>query len=265
MNLAGFLTSLGATAGAVLVVMLVALGVAVARGRHDGVDTVWGLGFAVIAVVGLVVSGAGWLVTVLTAAWGARLATYIQLRNGKRPEDPRYVALMKRATGNPNWYAFRKIYLVQGVIMWFVSWPVQAAQNESAQNGSAGFGPLAWLCVAVWVVGVVFESVGDWQLSRFKADPANKGQIMDRGLWRYTRHPNYFGDACVWWGLYLVACQHWIGALTVLSPVVMTFLLTRGTGKALTEKAMRGRPGYAEYGRRTSGFLPLPPKREVSR
>jgi steroid 5-alpha reductase family enzyme len=258
-NVAGLLVNLGITAGAVLVVMLVALGLAVARGRHDGVDTVWGLGFAVIAVVGLIVSGSGWLVTALTVIWGLRLAIHIQLRNGRRPEDPRYAALMKRATGNPHWYAFRKIYLVQGVIMWFVSWPVQAAQYETAT------GVLTWIGAAVWLVGIVFEAVGDWQLARFKADPATKGRIMDRGLWRYTRHPNYFGDATVWWGLYLMAAQHWIGALTVLSPLVMTFFLTRGTGKALTERAMGTRPGYAEYVRRTSGFFPLPPKPEESR
>ncbi|QUQ65133.1 hypothetical protein JJ691_28540 [Kutzneria sp. CA-103260] len=260
MNLAGLLANLGITAVAVLLVMLIALAVAVARGRHDGIDTLWGLGFAVIAVVGLIVSGCGWLSTVLTVVWGVRLAAHIQLRNGRRPEDPRYVALMKRATGNPHWYAFRKIYLVQGVIMWFVSWPVQAAQYEGG-----GIGVFGWLGLVVWLVGFGFESVGDWQLSRFKADPANRGKIMDRGLWRYTRHPNYFGDACVWWGLYLVACQHWLGALTVLSPLVMTFFLTRGTGKALTEKAMGDRPGYAEYVQRTSGFFPLPPKPEGSR
>jgi steroid 5-alpha reductase family enzyme len=259
-NLTGLLLNLGITAAVVLVVMLIALGVAIARGRHDGIDTVWGLGFAAIAGVGLLVSGSGWLATLLTVLWGGRLAVHIQARNGRRPEDPRYVALMKRATGNPNWYAFRKIYLVQGLIMWFVSWPVQAAQHEDA-----GFGPLAWLGLAVWLVGFGFEAVGDWQLARFKADPANRGRIMDRGLWRYTRHPNYFGDACVWWGLYLVAAQHWVGALTVLSPLVMTFFLTRGTGKALTERAMGSRPGYAEYVQRTSGFFPLPPKPEGTR
>ena len=256
MNLAGLLANLGITAAAVLVVMLIGLGVGVARGRHDGVDTAWGLGFAVIAVVGSVVSGSGWLVTALTVIWGVRLAVYIQLRNGRRPEDPRYVALMKRATGNRHWYAFRKVYLLQGVVMWFVSWPVQAAQYET------DLGLFTVLGLAVWLVGLGFESVGDWQLARFKTDPANRGKIMDAGLWRFTRHPNYFGDAAVWWGLYLVACQHWLGALTVLSPLVMTFFLTRGTGKALTEKAMGARPGYAEYVQRTSGFFPLPPKPE---
>ena len=260
MNLAGLLANLGITAGAVLVVMLVALAVAVARGRHDGIDTVWGLGFAVIAVVGLIVSGTGWLVTALTVIWGVRLAAYIQLRNGRRPEDPRYVALMKRATGNPHWYAFRKIYLVQGLIMWFVSWPVQAAQYETG-----GFGPLAWLGVAVWLVGIAFESVGDWQLARFKADPAHKGMVMDRGLWRYTRHPNYFGDSVVWFGLWLLACSHWLGVLTVVAPVFMTNMLVRHTGKRLLEKHMARSKGaaYADYVRRTSGFVPWPPRRRL--
>jgi steroid 5-alpha reductase family enzyme len=107
-------------------------------------------------------------------------------------------------------------------------------------------------------------AVGDWQPARFRADPANRGQVMDRGLWRYTRHPNYFGDACVWWGLFLIACDHWAGLLTVLSPLVMTFFLVKGTGKPLLEKGMRKtRPGYAEYAARTSGFFPLPRRRSV--
>ncbi|MFQ6268922.1 DUF1295 domain-containing protein [Kutzneria viridogrisea] len=244
--------------------MLIALGLAVRRGRHDGIDAVWGLGFAVIALVTLAVSDGDLVtrlvVTGLTVVWGVRLAVHIHRRNHGRPEDPRYVALMGRATGNPVWYAFRKIYLIQGVIMWFVSMPVQAAQYETG-----AFGLLGWLGVLVWLVGLGFEAVGDQQLARFKADPGNRGKIMDRGLWRYTRHPNYFGDACVWWGLYLVACQHWIGALTVLSPVVMTAFLTKGTGKALTEKNMANRPGFAEYVKRTSGFFPLPPRTGGSR
>jgi steroid 5-alpha reductase family enzyme len=115
--------------------------------------------------------------------------------------------------------------------------------------------------VALWAVGLFFEAVGDWQLKGFKADPANKGKIMDRGLWRYTRHPNYFGDACVWWGIWLVAAETGIGVFTVLSPILMTVFLTKGSGARLTEKRMAGRPGFDEYVARTSGFLPLPPKR----
>jgi steroid 5-alpha reductase family enzyme len=115
--------------------------------------------------------------------------------------------------------------------------------------------------VAVWTVGFVFESVGDRQLTRFRNDPDSEGQVMDRGLWRCTRHPNYFGDAVVWWGLFLFAAHHWIGLLTVVAPVLMTFTLAKGTGKPLLEKDMASRrPGYTDYVRRTSGFVPWPPK-----
>jgi steroid 5-alpha reductase family enzyme len=112
-------------------------------------------------------------------------------------------------------------------------------------------------------VGLFFETVGDWQLTRFRNDPATEGQVLDTGLWRFTRHPNYFGDACVWWGISLVAFEVWPGILTLASPVVMTWLLARGTGKPLLEKDIEERrPGYADYVRRTSGFVPLPPRRE---
>jgi steroid 5-alpha reductase family enzyme len=168
--------------------------------------------------------------------------------------------LLADAPGSRDAYALRKIYLTQGPVLWFVSLPVQVAQLE---KGPLGF--MAWAGAAVWLAGFVFETVGDFQLSRFRADPANRGRVMDRGLWRYTRHPNYFGDACVWWGLFLIACDHRIGALTVLSPALMTFLLVRGTGKPLLEEGMKStRPGYEEYAARTSGFVPLPPRRSRS-
>ena len=115
--------------------------------------------------------------------------------------------------------------------------------------------------MAIWIAGFLFETVGDWQLARFKKDPANAGQVMDRGLWRYTRHPNYFGDACVWWGLFLIACNNPWALITIASPVLMTFFLIKRTGKALLERRLkRSKPGYEAYIRRTSGFFPLPPK-----
>jgi steroid 5-alpha reductase family enzyme len=132
------------------------------------------------------------------------------------------------------------------------------------QFGQYGGGAPGWLLaagVAVWLTGFVFESVGDWQLRRFAANPDNRGKVLDTGLWRYTRHPNYFGDAMVWWGLYLLACGSWLGVATLPAPLLMTFVLARGTGKPLTEKHLSGsRPGYADYVRRTSGFVPLPPR-----
>jgi steroid 5-alpha reductase family enzyme len=255
----------------VLVVMAVmagawAFGVWVRGDRHDGVDVVWGLGFVVVAVTTLALSagyGDDWrrlLVTTLTAVWGLRLAWHIHRRNRGHDEDPRYVELLRDAPGNPRLYALRKVYLTQGVVLWLVSLPVQLAQYGT---GDSPIGvATAVLGVAFWLVGFVFETVGDAQLAAFKADPASRGQVMDRGLWRYTRHPNYFGDAAVWWGLTLLALHHLPGLIGLLSAAVMTFLLARGTGAKLLESTIGDRrPGYADYIARTSGFIPLPPKR----
>ncbi|WP_279580750.1 DUF1295 domain-containing protein [Fodinicola feengrottensis] len=166
---------------------------------------------------------------------------------------------MSRAKGNRDAYALRSVYLVQGVAMWFVSLPVQVTQFSAG-----GLGIVAWVGAAIWLVGFFFEAVGDLQLVRFKARPANKGVVMTEGLWRYTRHPNYFGDACVCVG----AFPHRRGcvagrALTVLSPLIMTYFLARGTGKRVLEKHMRDRPGFADYVERTSGFFPLPPRKKT--
>lgn len=228
--------------------------------RYDLIDSLWGPGFAVLAAVTLLLADGNparqWLVFLLTAIWGVRLGVHIYARNRTKDEDPRYVAILKRAKGNPRLRMYR-VYLIQAAIMWVVSLPVQVAIHLDAPLNA-----LDWLGVAIWLVGFAFESVGDWQLSRFKADPASRGQVMDRGLWRYTRHPNYFGDAVVWWGLFLFALHTWPALLTVVGPLVMTFLLAKGTGKPLLEKDIaKRRPGYAEYVRRTSGFIPMPPRK----
>ena len=134
-------------------------------------------------------------------------------------------------------------------------------------NEHAGLSAVTWLGVAVWAVGFGFETVGDAQLRRFRADPANAGRVLDRGLWRYTRHPNYFGDAVVWFGLWLLACSHWLGLIVVISPVYMTNMLVRHTGKKLLEKHMARSKGaaYADYVRRTSGFIPWFPAPRLAR
>ena len=153
-------------------------------------------------------------------------------------------------------YAALHIYLPQGLIMWFVSLPVQLAMVTTG-----GLSWVLWLGVAVWAVGFVFEAVGDLQLTRFRNDPDNKGKVLDTGLWHYTRHPNYFGDASVWTGLFLVAASAWPGVLTILSPGRHGVEPLRGTGKKLLEKDIGDRrPEYADYVRRTSGFFPWPPR-----
>ncbi|MER5596200.1 DUF1295 domain-containing protein [Streptomyces sp. NPDC002265] len=242
--------------------MLVTFAVAVRRRLHRIVDVAWGLGFTAVALVSCAASagegdtGRRVLVTVLTSVWGLRLAGHIARRGRGHREDPRYEALLAKAPGSRDLYALRMVYLLQGALVWLVSLPVQAAQYVRTEPSG-----LAWAGTALWAAGLFFEAVGDAQLARFKAEPANRGLIMDRGLWRYTRHPNYFGDFCVWWGLYLIACDSGAAAaVSLVSPVVMSFLLIRGSGKPLLERHMAGRPGYARYAARTSGFLPRPPR-----
>jgi steroid 5-alpha reductase family enzyme len=246
------------TAVFVLVLVSALFTAAKSRGRYDVIDVFWGVGFAIISVVTLLIAGPtprGLLVALLTVVWGVRLGLHIHSRNRGADEDPRYVAILERR-GVLGVY---RVYAIQAFVMVLVSLPVQAASYLTAPLGL-----LDHLAVLVWAVGFAFESVGDRQLSKFRDDPANKGQVMDRGLWRYTRHPNYFGDAVVWWGLFLFATHHWIGLLTVVAPIAMTFTLANGTGKPLLEKGMaERRPGYTDYVRRTSGFVPWPPKKTV--
>ncbi|MFW5418766.1 DUF1295 domain-containing protein [Nocardiopsis sp. CNT-189] len=229
-------------------------------GRHSVVDVAWGAAFAAVAAVTAVLSaGEGdplrtGLACGATAVWGLRLAVHIARRDRGAGEDPRYEALLSRAPGSRDAYALRTVYLLQGALVWVVSVPVQLAGYVP---GPAGWAAL--LGAGVWALGLAFEAVGDRQLARFKADPANRGRLMTGGLWAWTRHPNYFGDACVWWGLFLIAAGSWPGVLSLPAPVLMTWLLTRGSGKRLLEERMRDRPGWACYAARTPGFVPLPP------
>ena len=245
--------------GVAIGLIAITFGIALLRGRYDTIDSAWGLGFAVIALVTFGISNGNLVprlvITALTVIWGVRLSVHIHLRNRGHDEDPRYAAMAEKGGSSPRRHLFL-VYLLQAVLMWVISFPVQIGQYSA--NGLNVF---SWLGIVVWFVGVTFETVGDAQLRRFRADPASKGRVLDTGLWRYTRHPNYFGDACVWWGLYLLACNTGLGAATILAPLIMTALLAKGSGKPMLEKSLLlRRPGYADYIRRTSGFIPLPPK-----
>lgn len=229
------------------------------------IDIFWGPAFGVIALVGWSLSeGHGvderrLLITVLTTLWAARLGIYLYWRNHGKGEDPRYTAAFRaRYTTNLHVQTLMKVFLLQGVVAWLISLPVQFAQYL-VTPGSLGIG--AYAGTVVFAVGFLFEAVSDWQLARFKGNPANKGKVMDRGLWRYSRHPNYFGNACLWWGLWLIACDHWAGLALVFSPLLMTHFLLNVTGKKLLEKRMsRARPEYADYVARTPGFFPWFPR-----
>ena len=229
-------------------------------GRYAVVDVTWGLVFVAIGWVAYLVgehSARSLLLAALVTLWGGRLAWHIRGRAVGKGEDPRYEKLLSVKPPEERFrYALVRVFATQGAAAWFVSLPLQVAAATDR-----GLGVVGGLGVAVWLVGVTFEAVGDAQLRAFKADPANKGKVMDRGLWAWTRHPNYFGDSAVWWGLFLVAAEAWPGVLTVLSPILMTYFLAFATGARLLESEMAKRPGYREYMERTSMFLPLPPKK----
>ncbi|MFN2561653.1 MAG: DUF1295 domain-containing protein [Jatrophihabitans sp.] len=249
-------------AGAAAVVLLATFVVAKIVGKHSVIDTTWGLLFVAIAIVVFARSEGHawdvrrWLLFLLPALWGLRLAQHIARRTIGRPEDPRYEQLLAKGRGNPDLYALRMVYLLQGVLAFVIAAPILVGGFEGGRVGL-----LAWLGVALWCVGVFFEAVGDAQMERFRRDPAHKGQVIDVGLWRYTRHPNYFGDACVWWGIFLVAADALPGVVTVFAPVLMTLLLTKGSGARILEKHMSSREGWDAYAARTSMFFPRPPKK----
>lgn len=247
---------------AIVVLMLVTWVVSVVMHNASIVDIVWGFGFVVVAwVVRWRVDGLPerqWLLVAMTTVWGLRLAGYLLWRNHGHGEDYRYRAMRKKYGARFPLVSLGTVFAFQGLMMWVVSLPVQLGQADATPD----LGIIAWVGVAVWAVGLAFEVIGDAQLARFKADPANAGIVMDRGLWRYTRHPNYFGDACVWWGIALVAAETGSGAWGIIGAVVMTVLLRRVSGVTLLEKSLvKRRAGYTEYVQRTSPFVPRPPRR----
>lgn len=251
-----------------LAILLIAQGITflIGRklGRYNVVDVTWGIGFVAVAAVCAVV-GTGdlfrrLLLLGLVAVWGLRLAWHMVVKSAGKGEDPRYRTLLRDDFSAGN--VIRRVSLLQAVAGWFISLPLQlSAVLGPTPNVLL---PVLVAGVGLWLLGVVFESVGDQQLRRFKADPAHRGAIMDRGLWAWTRHPNYFGDACVWWGLWLITVAGWVSLLTVASPALMTYFLVFASGARLTEKQMAGRPGFDEYRSRTSFFIPSIPKSRLT-
>jgi steroid 5-alpha reductase family enzyme len=226
------------------------------------VDIFWGCGFVVGAWLYFALTDTAtprkWLVVALVTIWGLRLTTHLFVRNHGKGEDYRYRAMREQHGPRFWWISFWTVYLLQGLIMWFVGLPVWVAMRGAEPSG------LTWidgLGLAVFLGGLFFETVGDWQLTRFKADPANKGKLLTTGLWRYTRHPNYFGDALVWWGLTLFALVTPGSVWVVISPILMTFLLMRVSGVALLEKRLsESKPEFRDYVQRTNAFLPWFPR-----
>lgn len=255
-------TAMLAAALAIVTVMLTTWIISVLIKNASIVDITWGFGFVVVAwTVRLTVEGDTArqnLLVALVTLWGLRLALYLARRNLGHGEDFRYVLMRRKHGAKFPWVSLYTVFGLQGALMWAVSLPVQLGQADDGVS----VGPVAVIGVVLWVIGFVFETVGDAQLARFKKDPANAGKVMDRGLWSLTRHPNYFGDAVQWWGIGLIAAEAGTAAIGLIGPVVMTVLLTRVSGVPMLEHSMaKRRPGYAEYVARTSAFVPRPPKK----
>lgn len=225
------------------------------------VDIFWGSGFVVLAWF-YYFSADGYqprqlLLAIMVTLWGLRLSGYIGWRNLGKGEDFRYQKWRKEAGRSWWWKSYFRVYVLQGVILWVVASPLLAANFYDNHHLNL----LDFVGIILWGIGLFFEAVGDYQLARFKAKPANKGKVMDKGLWRYTRHPNYFGDAVVWWGFWGMAFAAG-GFWTIYSPIIMTFFLMKVSGVALLEKTLvESKPQYADYIQRTNAFFPGFPKK----
>ena len=256
------LTVLITTLALTLILMFLLWLLSLARKDASIVDSFWGAGFTAIAWICFAITN-GYpprklLITTLVTVWGLRLAIHIFRRNHGKGEDFRYQRMRARHGDRFALVSLFTVFGLQGVLMWIISFPIQVAEIAPVPDRMTW---LDFLGVAVWIIGFLFEAVGDWQLTRFKADTNNRGKVMDRGLWAYTRHPNYFGDATLWWGLFLIALATPGSLWTIISPAIMTFLLIKISGVALLEKSLvKTKPQYQDYLRRTSAFFPWIPR-----
>jgi steroid 5-alpha reductase family enzyme len=235
--------------------------VAVRLKRNDIADIAWGLGFVLLSWISYVWSPtptmAGLAVSVLVSVWGIRLASHIYVRNRKKGEDYRYLAWRKEWG---RWFYLRsyvQIFMLQGILLYLVVFPVlymNYYRTEQALSLLDITGFFVWLC------GFIFESVSDWQLKRFIENPVNKRKIMTQGLWRLSRHPNYFGEVMQWWGIFLYAVAVPNGLVTIIGPVTITVLILFVSGVPLLERKYMGRADYEAYKKQTSIFFPLPPR-----
>lgn len=254
------------TLAAILGLMFALWIVSLVRRDASLVDPFWSLGFVIVAWLAYWLNSTNGssmpprtlLLLSLITLWGLRLSAFLTWRNWGHGEDRRYGKMREHHGARFWWVSLFTIFLLQGTILWFVAWAVQVPIVSSETESLS---VIDLLGVLLWSVGFIFETVGDWQLARFKADGSNAGKVLDRGLWRYTRHPNYFGDFCVWWGLYAIAMAG--GAWwTIGSPLVMSVLLMKISGVSLLESTItERRPEYAKYQAQTNAFFPGPPRK----
>lgn len=250
----------------VLLFQLVAIPALILK-KNDLADVLWGPAFPLCALLSLVFSGTDFstldarkvLVLALLTLWAVRLFLHVGWRNlSHRQEDVRYAKWRREWGPTATWRSYLQVFVLQALILGVFLIPVLWILAHPAWP----LGPWAYLGLAVWTVGLLFEAIGDEQLRRFKSDPANKGRLMTTGLWSWTRHPNYFGEVLLWWGVWLIAMEIPGAWWTIIAPLGITFLILRVSGVSMLEKLMRSRPGYEEYANSVSVFFPWPPKRK---
>ena len=239
--------------------------ISLVKKRNDVADVAWGLGFVLLAWVSFYLSGATGqrelMVCLLVSTWGLRLAWHIYGRNKGKAEDYRYQKWRKEWGKSFYLRSYLQVYLLQGALLFMIVLPVLLINKNSATS----LGLIDYMGLSVWLIGFYFEAVGDTQLARFTKDPANKGKLMQHGLWAYTRHPNYFGEVALWWGIWLISLSVPNGLFTIVGPLTITFLILYVSGIPMLEIKMEENPEFAEYKRRTSKFLPWPPRTISSR
>jgi steroid 5-alpha reductase family enzyme len=261
-----FVWVLATNAAVILALFVLAWAACVAMRDCTPVDSLWGLGMGVVAVSTFLQTGGGTerrlLLTGICLAWALRLGGYMLWRWRDHGPDRRYVRMLDKAKAERGWgygqAAFRLVFMLQMPLLWLVCLPVQLGQIAAQP---VELGPMGILGAGLSLFGLAYESLADWQLVRFKKAPGNEGKVLESGLWRYSRHPNYFGDACVWIGLWLVAAETPLGLISLVGPAYLIFTLTRWSGMPTVEGRMRRRkPDFDDYARRTSPFIPWPPK-----
>ncbi len=234
--------------------------ISVIKKRNDVADVAWGLGFVLLSWSSVLLSGnfgfKNLFISILITVWGTRLAWHIYKRHKNKEEDYRYLTWRKEWGKYFYLRSYLQVFLLQGFFLYLVSLPVLFINFSKSI-----FSIIDLIGIIIWVIGFLFESIGDYQLKKFKEKPENKGKLITTGLWKYSRHPNYFGEVTQWWGIWLVSLLSPYWYIAIIGPITITFLITKVSGIPMLERKMAENPDFLEYKRKTSVFIPLPPKK----